>query len=344
MHRPLPAQEAAWNKVLFDFAVPAKLWEAGLQAGPSPNRKGHNRMSHPIEFRLSENPWAPSAVVEEIKALTGIDLVVTGLSEQVGGVSSAAFVAWPDGRQSALTRPRTPLPLMQLTAAVLNEVRTRGLPVPAYQLVLELNDGYLAVVSERLPGHHLPRLDHTTVAAFLATNERFANLLRRHPEIPPPPAFPVEGAGYGLFEETIGRHGRRGRQLISRLREVDGGQPFRMMGDDLVHLDYSPGNVLFDDAGHVSGVVDWNFGAARGDRNYALIGLRWGSVGPRTISPEEMARVDATLDHLDPRLRHCYEAHWAVYQVHRSITEGFSTDRIRSDMTFAEEILHATDV
>jgi len=296
-------------------------------------------MSHPIEFRLSENPWAPTAVVQEIKALTGIELIITGLAEQVGGVSSAAYVAWPDGRQSALTRPRTPLPLMQLTATVLNEVRTRGLPVPAYQLVLELSDGYLAVVSERLPGHHVQRLDQTTVAAFVATNERFANLLREHPEIPPPPAFAVDGAGYGAFEESVGGYGPRGRHLLTRLRQVDGGRPFRMVGDDLVHVDYSPGNVLFDDAGQVSGVVDWNFGAARGDRNYALVGLRWGSIGPRTMGTEEMTRIDAALAQLDPALRHCYQAHWTVYQVHRSITEGFSRDRIRSDMTFAEQIL-----
>lgn len=296
-------------------------------------------MSYPIEFRLSENPWAPTAVVEEINARTGSGLVVTGLSDQVGGVSSAAFVAWPDGRQSALTRPRTALPLMRLTATVLNEARAQGLPVPEHQLVLELSDGYLAVVQERLPGHHVNTLDQTTVAAFVAANERFAGLLRRHPQVMPPPAFSVDGPGYGAFEDTIGRHSRRGRQLLARLLEVDGGRPFRMRGDDLVHTDYSPGNVLFDDSGRVSGVVDWNFGAARGDRRYALIGLRWTSVGRSTVGPEELTRVDAALADLEPATRRSYEAHWAVYHVHRAITEGFSTDRIESDLAFAEDVM-----
>lgn len=296
-------------------------------------------MSHPIEFRLSENPWAPTAVVEEINARTGSGLVLTGLADQIGGVSSAAFVAWPDGRQSALTRPKTTLSLMRMTATVLNEVKAQGLPVPAYQLVLELSDGYLAVVQERLPGHHVDTLDQTTVAAFVAANERFSGLLRRHPQVPPPLAFPADGPGYGAFEDTIGGYGRRGRRLLNRLLEIDGGQPLRMRGDDLVHTDYSPGNVLFDDAGRVSGIVDWNFGAARGDRRYALIGLQWGSVGRRTVKQEEMALIDAALADLEPATRRSYEAHWAAYHVHRSITEGFATDRIKSDLTTAENIL-----
>lgn len=296
-------------------------------------------MSHPIEFRISENPWAPTAVVEEINARTGSGLVVTGLADQIGGVSSAAFVAWPDGRQSALTRPRTPLSLMRLTATVLNEARLQGLPVPEHQLVLELADGYLAVVQERMPGHHVDTLDQTTVAAYVSMNERFAGLLRGRPEVPPPPSFPADGPGYGAFEDTIGEYGRRGRRLLDRLLEVDGGEPLRMHGDDLVHTDYSPGNVLFDDAGRVSGVVDWNFGAARGDRHYALIGLPWSSVGERTVKPEEMTRIDAALADLRPDTRRSYEAHWSVYGVHWSIMNGFSTDRIESDLARAEDIM-----
>ncbi|HEY9293719.1 MAG TPA: aminoglycoside phosphotransferase family protein [Microlunatus sp.] len=295
-------------------------------------------MSHPIEFRLSENPWAPTAVVEEINARTGSGLIVTGLADQIGGVSSAAFVEWPDGRQAALTRPRTPLPLMQLTATVVNEARRRGLPVPTHELVLELSDGYLAVVQERMPGHHVETLDPATASAFIATNERFAGLLRRHPNVPPPAAFPI-GPGYGAFEKTIGGYSRRGRRLLTRLLAVDGGRPFRMRGDDLVHTDYSPGNVLFDDAGQVSGVVDWNFGAARGDRRYALVGLQWGSVGTRTIRPLELALIEAAVAQLDARLRSSYQAHWAAHKVHRSISEHFPDDQIESDLAFAEEVM-----
>ncbi|HEY6737507.1 MAG TPA: aminoglycoside phosphotransferase family protein [Actinopolymorphaceae bacterium] len=296
-------------------------------------------MSDTIEFRLSENPWSPTDVVAELNARTGSGLTLIGLADQVGGTSGAAFVAWPDGRQAALTRTRIPLPHMQQTARVLNEVRDRGLPVPAHQVLIELSDGWVAVVQERMPGRHVDRLDRTTAAAFVAMSDRFAGLLRRHPDVPPPAAFPDRGPGYGEFEYTIGRLGPRGRRLLDRLLQIDGGKPFRMRGDDLVHVDYSPGNVLFDDMGRVTGVVDWNMGVARGDRRYALVGLSWTSVGRSTVPAAELALIDEALADLDPEVRRSYEAHRVVQHVHSSISKGFPEKRIRSDLEFAEEML-----
>jgi hypothetical protein len=293
-------------------------------------------MSHRVEFQLSENPWAPTAVIEEVNARTGSGLVLTGLADQVGGSSSAAFVAWADGRESALTRTRTSLAVMRQTASVLNDLRGQGLPVPEHQLVLELSDGYVAVVQEKLPGLHVESLNSTTAAAFVAMNERFAGVLRDRPEVPRPRAFPETA---GVFENTVGRLGERGRRLLAGLLEVDGGRPFRMEGDDLVHTDYTPGNVLFDDAGEVSGVVDWNGGAVRGDRYYALIGLHWGSVGRRTVGAEEFEQVEDKLADLSPATRRSYEAHWMVDRVHESILKGFPPERVEADVEWAEKTI-----
>ncbi len=290
--------------------------------------------SHKLEFRFSENPWAPTAVIEEVNARTGSGLVLTGLADQVGGSSSAAFVEWADGRESALTRTRTSSAVMRQTASVLNDVRRQGLPVPEHQLVLELSDGYVAVVQERLPGRHASALNSTTAAAFVAMNDRFAGVLRDHPEVPRPKAFPDR-----TFEDTVGRLGERGRRLLARLLEIDGGRPFRMQGDDLVHTDYTPGNVLFDDAGDVSGVVDWNNGAVRGDRYYALIGLHWGSVGRRTVGAEEFKQVEEKLARLSPATRRSYEAHWMVDKVHESILKGFPPERVEDDLARAEKTI-----
>lgn len=295
-------------------------------------------MAHRLEFRLSENPWAPTAVIEEVNARTGSGLMLTGLADQVGGSSSAAFVEWADGRESAMTRTRTSLAVMRQTASVLNDVRGQGLPVPEHQLVLELSDGYVVVVQERLPGRHVSELNSTTAAAFVAMNERFAGVLRDYPEVPRPRAFPDSAS---VFEDTIGRLGERGRRLVERLREVDGGRPFRMQGDDLVHTDYTPGNVLFDDTGEVSGVVDWNAGAARGDRYYALIGLHWGSVGRRTVGAEEFKQVEEKLADLSPAARRSYEAHWMVDQVHESILKGFPLERVEDDLARAERTIRS---
>jgi hypothetical protein len=296
-------------------------------------------MAHKVEFELSENPWAPTAVIEEVNARTGSGLVLTGLADQVGGSSSAAFVAWGDGRESAMTRTRTPLAVMRQTASVLNDVRRQGLPVPAHQLVLELSDGYVVVVQERLPGHHVDSLDSTTAAAFVAMNNRFAGALRDHPRIPRPRAFPDVNLGYGAFEHTVGHLGERGRRLLARLLEVDGGRPFRMQGDDLVHTDYAPGNVLFDAVGNVTGVIDWNSGVARGDRHYALLGLQWGSIGRKSLGTHDSKPIEAELANLTPATRRSYEAHWMVDQVHDSILKGFSPERIEADVERAEQTL-----
>ncbi|MEV6273568.1 phosphotransferase [Kribbella sp. NPDC051936] len=285
-------------------------------------------MAHKVEFRLSENPWAPAAVIEEVNARTGSGLVLTGIADQVGGTSSAAFVAWPDGRAAAMTRTRTRLPIMRQTATVLNDVRRRGLPVPEHQLVVELADGYVVVVQERLPGRHVDALDSTTSAAFVAMNNRFADLLRDHPRVPRPRAFPGGRTGYGAFERTVGQLGGRGRRLLERLLEADGGQPFRMTGDDLVHTDYTPGNVLFDADGNVSGVVDWNSGVARGDRRYALLQMQ-----------SDMNQIDAELAQLTPETRLSYQAHWVVDQVHESILKGFPPERVELDVARAEKVL-----
>ncbi len=59
---------------------------------------------HRLEFTDSENPWAPTAVVAETNERTGSKLEVVGLAEQTGGTSGAAFVRWPDGRESVWAR------------------------------------------------------------------------------------------------------------------------------------------------------------------------------------------------------------------------------------------------
>jgi hypothetical protein len=101
---------------------------------------------HRIEFRLSENPWAPTAVIEEINERTNSGLVLVGLDEQTGGTSGAAYVRWPGGNDAVLTRTTTPLERMQQTAEVLASIRSKGLPVPRHDLTIPLADGYIAVV------------------------------------------------------------------------------------------------------------------------------------------------------------------------------------------------------
>lgn len=96
-----------------------------------------------------------------------------------------------------------------------------------------------------------------------------------------------------------------------------------MVGNDLVHIDYARGNVLFDAAGRVTAVVDWNNGIARGDRNFALVSLR-SDLQWREQSPENWAGIDeSAIDRLDqilaeriePVLLRKYWAFWTMQKL-----------------------------
>lgn len=303
---------------------------------------------HRVEFTLSENPWAPTAVVAEINDRTDSGLDLVGLAEQTGGTSSAAYVRWPDGRHGALTRTSTPLDRMRQTADVLSMARSRGLPVPRHDLVIALADGHVAVVQERLPGRHAGRVDASVIDAMVAMNEQFAGLLVDRSDVPSPPTFPTPGPGHHPWEQTLGRYSDRSRRLLRRFREMGGGDLHEMTGDDLVHTDYTFDNVLFDESGRISGIVDWNFGAARGDRRFALLSLRINLAGYRLdpdggehgVQPVTVDRLDEILDTtIDPARLRIWWAHKAVHSVHWSIRHNFRPERINSDLRFAESHL-----
>lgn len=298
---------------------------------------------HRLEFTNSENPWAPTAVMAELNERTSSELGLVGLAGQTGGTSSAAYVRWPDGREGALTRTTTPLDRMRQTAGVLSMVRSRGLPVPRHDLVIALADGYVAVVQERLPGRHAGRIDASVVDTMVAMNERFANLLVDRPDVPPPPAFPVLGTGDHPWLGTLGRYSDRSRRLLRQIRDIGPNGPYEMTGADVVHTDYSLGNVLWDELGQISGVVDWNFGVARGDRRFVLLGMRFHLATEGDQYEGQQAALDR-LDEIlastiDPALLRIYWAHLAVHRVHWSIHNGFPPDRIDHDLSFAESHL-----
>lgn len=301
---------------------------------------------HRLEFTLSENPWAPTKVVAEINDSTGSGLELVGLAEQIGGVSSAAFVCWPDGRAGAITRPNVPLELMRQTADVLSLVRAHGLPVPRHELVLRLSDGKVTVVQERLPGSHLTYCDAGVVDEMVAMNERFARLLADRPEVPPPPAFPAPAADGHPWQQTLGQYSERSRRLLRRLLEIDAGGPFEMTGDDVVHLDYSLGNVLFDEHGKISAVLDWNFGIARGDRHFALLGLRDHLLDEGDNFEGRQAAIDRLDEVLDATLGadllYIYRAHRSAHSVHYSMSNGFRAAKIEHDIEVAECHLDGT--
>jgi aminoglycoside phosphotransferase (APT) family kinase protein len=243
-----------------------------------------------------------------------------------GDTGGAAFVHWPDGRDGVVTRSAESVAHLRQTAEVLSALRSRGLPVPRHDLVVELGDGTVALVQERMPGEPPDWVDAGVIDAMVAMNERFAGVLKDRPDVPTPPLhLRLSGAVFPRHE-VLEEHSERSRRLLRRILEVGRGEPHEMSGDDLVHPDYTLGNVLYSD-GRVSGVVDWNWGVGRGDRHLSLVriyvDLSWSTLyeggGQYRVQRSALRRMDEVLDSIDPDLLRTYWAHVTLNQLHWAI-------------------------
>lgn len=82
-------------------------------------------------------------------------------------------------------------------------------------------------------------------------------------------------------------------------------------------------------AGKISGVVDWNQGIARGDRRFALVGLRsdleWSILNPveNPVDAEAIRRLDHKLEvDIAADLLRRYWAYWTLEKLHWSILDN----------------------
>ena len=115
----------------------------------------------------------------------------------------------------------------------------------------------------------------------------------------------------------------RTRKILHRMWEIGDAVPDLLPGNDLVHIDYARGNVLTDEFGRITGVIDWNGGVARGDRNFALVSLRsdmeWKVLSETGIDDVHRAatdRLDRVLDErLDPVTLRAYWGFWTLMKL-----------------------------
>jgi aminoglycoside phosphotransferase (APT) family kinase protein len=231
-------------------------------------------------------------VAAQLAEETGVRLLVEGPCS--GGEVGAAFVRWPDGRRSVLKwRPGTRLEDLQAGPIAVSEaVRATGAPVPETQMAVQLGSA-VATVQELLPGAPITRLDPHGLDQALAFNELQAGLLAHRADIPSLDLFlRDDGPGFCLHG-PLRAHSRRTAQLDEWIAAVGAEHPGPLQGDDAVHVDYHPGNLLAV-GGAITGVIDWD-GAGRGDRRFDLVTLRFG-VHTDDPVPEVVARLDAVLD------------------------------------------------
>ena len=266
----------------------------------------HHEMIH----HEMSNAWPRSArldaprLLERIADITGVQLILEGPCP--GGEVGAAYVRWPDGRRSVLTQGRS------RTGPLLELARAAGVPTARYELSAHI-DGARVVVQQRLPGIPPATVDADLVHAMIALNLRLTGLLTSYPAAPAAEMYlSVDGPGFCLHE-PLREHSKRSARLLDWIHEV-GRSASDMDGDDLVHLDYHPGNILVSGR-RISGVIDWD-GARRGDRRFDLVTLRFDLAwrAPHLTGPldERLTAVDAE------RLR-VYWAHMSLRQVDWSI-------------------------
>jgi len=269
-------------------------------------------------------------VVWWINQRAGCGLVHLGDAD-LGETSGAAYVRWPDGHRSVVTQATVPATRMRQTAGVLEMARHRGLPVPRHELTVELDHGVVAVVQERLPGTHASHVDADVIEALVAVNHRFAGLLADRPDVPIPPLNLSRVGAVDPRHEMVDRYSDRSRRLLRRIREIGAASPAEMTGTDLVHPDFTVPNVLFDDVGRVTGVIDWNNGATRGDRHHALVkllfDLTWDAASPagghHHVQVHATDRLETLLHQtIAPQLLQLYWAHWTLTMLSWTIPSG----------------------
>jgi aminoglycoside phosphotransferase (APT) family kinase protein len=271
------------------------------------------------------DPLAPvprldaASVLEQLRTATGTGLELIG--PLPGGEVGAALVRWPDGRNGVLTHwgdaSDEGWAHVQRTAELLDVARGAGIPAPRYELVTRLPDR-IAVVQERLPGEPPSRVDLAMVEHLVAIAGRGADLLQDRPDVPATELYLLRSGPGFCLHQPLAQYDDRTRRLLDLIRRIGTASPHRMHGDDLVHTDFHPGNVLVDRTGAVTGVVDWD-GVGRGDHRFALVTLRFDLAVPGVDAQDRSARsaaarwLDNRIDELvDQATLRAYWAHMGL--------------------------------
>lgn len=265
-------------------------------------------------------------LINDLHIRTGRCLEFVGLPT-LGATDGAVFVRQPNGRPGVLSRSTRPKAELDKTAKILEHLRSHGVPAPRYCLITELSD-CTVIVQERLPGEPTPRhIDREMMAQILSMAESFTGLLDGLSDV-----APFQIVLQGPRTASLARHDDRSRRLLEWIRSVEA-QAQPMSGTDLIHCDYHRDNILFDETGALTGIVDWHDAGSlrRGDRRYLLVHLafdfawalarRW-----NIIDTAAMQLLDEAIDAMDPALVDTYWAHDALQIVDNLLSHQWNVD------------------
>jgi Ser/Thr protein kinase RdoA (MazF antagonist) len=204
---------------------------------------------------------------------------------------------------------------------------------PRYELAAEL-PSFTVVVQELLPGTMPLTVTRRTVASMVEVTGRCRGLLADRADLPAPSLFlRTDGPGFCLHG-AMASYDRRTARLLAAIEEAGAELPEHLAGGDLVHFDLHLENVLVDQAGKVTGVVDWN-GAARSDGALDLMTLRF----DLALRAPELGRWvgGLLLESAPESVRLACWAHMSLRLVDWAIRE-FTADEVSAQLRVATEV------
>ncbi|WP_234009745.1 phosphotransferase [Streptomyces sp. SA3_actF] len=229
-----------------------------------------------------------------VNALRGLGARLSMEGPCPGGQVRAAYVRWEeDGRRGVLKwRPRSSVGEARTGAlAVVEALREVGYPAPATDLVTQVGDA-VVTVQESLPGTGVDHLTPAHLDQLLRLNETQADRLTGHPHVPAA-ALHLRDDGPGFcLHEPLRRHSPRTAALERRISALADRYPPLLPGNDAVHYDFHPGNLLA--TGRTSPA------SSTGTAPHAATAASTSSPSasastPRTASPAVTDRLDTVL-------------------------------------------------
>jgi len=220
------------------------------------------------------------AVVRAIRAVGGPTLVLR--EPMVGGSIGAFAVERDDGTEWILTvaPPMAPGETgspFEDARELMGLAQDWGVPAPRYERVIPLADGSAAILQERVHGVPVTTATPALVDHVLGLAEIRRNLVAgtRFDGRPFPLHLMTSGRGF-CHHEPMRTHSVATRALLERIEAIGAEYGDELAGSDLVHFDYTLGNVLVraHDPDCVAAIVDWH-GARGGDLAIDLAILRF---------------------------------------------------------------------
>ena len=239
-----------------------------------------------------------------------------GAQAEAGVSDETWFATAPDGAPVMLKwfPDETVAERYAVLLPALDVLRSRGVPVPEYPHVLVV-DGWTLSAQRVLPGTALG-LRNASPATVERIVECVAAMGGVACPLPAPGLLPwgasivqtltVGVDGWGMHE-PLRNGGRRSAAVLDRVETVGAGaDPAWFPTDGLVHLDLHTDNVLVEDDGTLTGIIDWE-GACGGDPRFDLVRFAFDLDGH---DQPVWDVVEAT--GIEPRVLRAYVAHDAL--------------------------------